>query len=480
VREPGFAGRSGLSSDELDAVWSPDGESVIFVATTGKNRAAYDFYSTHLYQVQANGGEPRPLTRGEDGYSRPAFSPDGKHLYCSISKRAGNPYSLDRIARLAWPAPGEPAILTATLDRSAGGFALTSDSKTVYFTAEDAGHEQLYSVPAAGGEVRQVSALSQGVYTNLAIPAASASPVLLANWESAVNPAEVVRIDAAKGDHRFLTRFNEQSVAAIDWPPLRHFWFTSKRGKRIHNLITLPPGFDENKKYPLLVLIHGGPHNMWRDQITLRWNYHLLAEPGFVILMTNYTGSTGFGEKFAQDIMGDPLMGPGEEINEAADEAIRLFKFIDGTRQAAGGASYGGHLANWLQATTTRYRCLISHAGLINLESQWGTSDIIYHREVGAGGPVWEQGKIWREQNPIRLAKNFRTPILLTVGENDFRVPLNQTIENWSVLQRLQVPSRLIVFPEENHWIQKGENSRFFYREVHAWLKKYLMNGGQN
>ena len=160
---------------------------------------------------------------------------------------------------------------------------------------------------------------------------------------------------------------------------------------------------------------------------------------------------------------------------EAADEAIRRFAFIDGTRQAAGGASYGGHLANWLQATTTRYKCLISHAGLINLESQWGTSDGIYHREVNNGGPPWEQGPVWREQNPIRYAAKFRTPILLTVGERDFRVPLNQTLENWSVLQRLRIPSRLIVFPEANHWIQRGEDSRFFYQEVHAWLGKHLL-----
>ena len=213
---------------------------------------------------------------------------------------------------------------------------------------------------------------------------------------------------------------------------------------------------------------------MWRDQFFLRWNYHLLAQPGYVVLLTDYTGSTGYGEKFAQAIQGDPFIGPAADINEAADEAVRLYPFIDGTRMAAGGASYGGHLANWLQATTTRYKALISHAGLINLESQWGTSDIIWHREVNNGGPVWEQGKVWREQNPIRFAKNFRTPILLTVGENDFRVPLNQTLENWSVLQRLRIPSRLIIFPEENHWIQKGENSRFFYKEVHAWLGKYL------
>jgi dipeptidyl aminopeptidase/acylaminoacyl peptidase len=327
-------------------------------------------------------------------------------------------------------------------------------------------------MPAAGGEARPGVETRIGVYTSVQAPLQGR--FLIGLWSSATNPAEVVRIEPETHSHKLLTEVNVAKAAEIDWKPLQHFWFTSAGGRKIHNMVALPPNFDENKKYPLLVLIHGGPHTMWRDEITLRWNYHLLAAPGYVVLLTNYTGSTGFGEKFAQDMQGDPLKGPGQELNQAADEAIKRYPFIDASRQCAGGASYGGHLANWLQASTTRYRCLISHAGLINMESQWGTSDSIYHREVMAGGPVWEQGPVWREHNPIRFAKNFKTPILLTVGENDFRVPLNQTLENWSVLQRLQIPSKLIVFPEANHWILKPEDSRFFYNEVHKWLAGYL------
>src|SRR5207237_5795754 len=165
------------------------------------------------------------------------------------------------------------------------------------------------------------------------------------------------------------------------------------------------------------------------DDTTLRWNSPHLAKPGYIILMTNYTGSTGFGEKFGQAIQGDPLKTPGEEINQAADEAVKRFPFIDGTRMAAAGASYGGHLANWLEATTTRYKCLISHAGLSSLQTQWGTSDFIYGRELELGGPYWEGAAIWREQSPTTYAKNFKSPILLSVGEHDFRVPMNNTLE---------------------------------------------------
>ena len=474
------AGRGFSVGDNLGATWAPDGKSVLFVASTNSDVAAYANTFSHIFQVPVAGGEPVQITSGENSFGSPTFTPDGKSLYCRITPENDKVYNLTRIASLPWPSPGQPTVITGSFDRSVGSFAFTPDGQTIYLLAEEAGNEKLFMVPASGGSVQLAMDMTRGVYTNLAIPAKAPSTMIFANWESAINPSEIVKIDTAGKTHEWLTEFNVGRAQQIDWQPLRHFWFTSKAGKRIHSMMALPPNFDENKKYPLFVLIHGGPHGMWRDQYFLRWNYHLIAQPGYIVLLTDFTGSTGYGEKFAREIQGDPFIGPSTEINEAADEAIKQFKFIDPAQQAAGGASYGGHLANWLQATTTRYKCLVSHAGLINLESQWGTSDGIYHREVNNGGPVWEQGKVWREQNPIRFAKNFRTPMLLTIGENDFRVPLNQTLENWSVLQRLRIPSRLIVFPEENHWIQKGENSRFFYQELHSWLKTYIgaPNGG--
>ncbi len=472
--EPGFGGRRDAQGGELlDVVWAPDGRSLVFVATTEANAAAYSLVSTHLFQVALSGGEPRRLTSGRDSYRRPAFSPDGRSLYCLHERYTGRIYNLERLARFGWPEVGPPRVITEGWDRSVTSFAVAPDNQAVYLLAEEAGHEKPFVVPAAGGAVKPLFPVTSGVYTNLAIPPSAPTTILLANWESAVSPAEVVRIELS-GGHKALTEFNAERVAQLDWQPLRHFWFTSRRGKPIHSMLALPPAFDESKRYPLVVLMHGGPHTMWRDQFVLRWNYHLLAAPGYVVLLTNYTGSTGFGERFAQEIQGDPFRGPAEEINQAAEEAARRFPFIDAARQCAAGASYGGHLANWMQATTTHYRCLISHAGLINLESQWGASDLIYHRELAAGGPPWEQGRVWREQNPIRYARNFRTPVLLTVGERDYRVPLSQTLEYWSVLQRLRIPSRLVVFEEANHWILRGEDSRLFYQEVHAWLEKYL------
>jgi dipeptidyl aminopeptidase/acylaminoacyl peptidase len=474
VKEAGFAGRNAEGSrEDIDADWSSDGESIVFSATAKRNSAAYAEYPIDLYRISARGGDPQIVTRGEGEYSRPQFSPDGKTLFAVFNENNGKVYNLGRIVRFDWPSMSNRKIVNdAPFDRSTGSYAITSDNKMIYFTAEDSGLEKIYVVPASGGETKIALEPQRGVYTRLA--SAANAPVLIATWGSSIDPAEVVRIDPATKTHRNLTSFNVDAARNIDWQPPRHFWFASKRGKQIHNFIVLPPAFDESKKYPLFVLIHGGAANMWRDDISLRWNYHLLAKPGYVLLMTNYTGSTGFGEKFARDIQGDVLKGPGDEINEAADEAVKRFPFIDGSRMAAGGASYGGHLTNWLEATTTRYKCLVSHAGLSSLQTQWGSSDVIYGRELALGGPYWEGAAIWREQSPTTYAKNFKTPILLSVGEHDFRVPMNNTLEMWAALQRQRVPSRLLVWPDENHWILNPENSRIFYKEVADWLAKWL------
>ena len=478
VAGPGFSGAFTNSAQDLGPVWAPDGKSIVFSATDVRNQSAYANVISHLYVADIAGGEPRRITDGRDSYGKPMFRPDGKALYALQEANGPRIYNLDRLVTFDWPALGPPKVVTSTFDRSVGGVAFTPDSKTLYITAEDAGLEKLFTAAAAGGPVREVGSMTTGTYTGLTIPKAAPRAILLGNYESATHPGEVVRIDPQTAERTLLTNFNVERASKIDLPAVQHFTFTSGRGKKIHSMMVVPPAFDPSKKYPLFVAMHGGPHSMWRDQWVTRWNYHLIARPGYVVLLTDYTGSTGYGEKFAQDVQGDPLAGPASEINEAADHAIKQYAFIDGTRQAAGGGSYGGHLANWMQATTTRYKCLISHAGLINLESQWGTSDVIYHREAGMGGPVWEGGKLWSEQNPIRFAKNFKTPILLTVGENDFRVPLNQTLENWSVLQRMKVPSKLIVFPDANHWISKPEDSRFWFSQVHEWLARYLQPDG--
>ena len=271
-----------------------------------------------------------------------------------------------------------------------------------------------------------------------------------------------------------LTNFNADKVAPLDAPPPVHFWFTAKNGKRIHNIMFLPPQFDEHKRYPLVIFPHGGPNAMSKDAFSTRWNSYLLASPGYVVLETNYTGSTGFGEKFTDDIEKDVLRGPANEILEAIVEAAHRYPYIDDQRQAAAGASYGGYLMNWFNGHTNQFKCIVAHAGAINNESQYGVNDGGWDRELRMGGPIWEKNGQWNDQSPIRYSGSFRTPTLITQGELDYRVPINESMTTFKILQRRKVPSRLVVFPDEGHWILKGENSRVHMQEVLAWLQRYL------
>jgi dipeptidyl aminopeptidase/acylaminoacyl peptidase len=478
ARTAGFSGRQTETGTTLAPLWSPDGQEVIFTATTERWNAAFAHVGYHIYRMPAGGGaDPRPVTAASGVYEDPDFAPDGKALFFRYAPEDGEIYHLGRLQRIPWPAGGEPTLVARDFDRDVAQYAFTPDSRTVYLLVPEAANENLYRVPAAGGKPERLIAPERGGYTALVGARTAKHPVLIAIYGSAISPPELVRIDPTARRHTNLTRINTTAAAGIDWSPLENFYFTSARGRNIHNLIVRPPAFDAARKYPLLVLIHGGAASNNPDQIGLRWNYHLLAAPGYVVLMTDYTGSTGFGEKFAQAIKLDPLKTPADEINQAVDEALKRYSFIDGTRMCAAGASYGGHLTNWLEATTTRYKCLISHAGEVDLTTQWGESDFNYGRELNNGGPPWADSPVWREQSPIAYGASWKTPMLLSIGERDFRVPIGNTLENWSTLQRMQVPSRLLVWPDAWHWITKPEDSRHFYQEVQQWLARYLKDG---
>src|SRR2546427_310337 len=474
----GFGGQLGNSGEDLAAAWTPDGNLVVFAATTNRGDWTHGDVVQALWVVNATASEPLRLTQGKDDYDAPQFGADGKTLYAVMTPTNEHTFNNRRLVAWAWPHAGNtaPRVIAGGAAHSVGTYTPAPDNHTVFFLAEDAGHTRLFRAPAPEGMEQEVGRMTSGTFGSLQVATGPtrAAPRMAAVWESATNPPEIVRIDPATGRWTPLTQFNSERAARIDWQPLRDFWFTSGRGKRIHSFYALPPGFDSTRSYPLFVMIHGGAANMWTDNFGLRWNPHLLGAPGYVVLMTDYTGSTGYGEKFSQDIQFDPLEGPANDLNEAADTALKRFRFLDATRQIAGGASYGGHLTNWLAVTTTRYRALVSHAGEWDLETQWATSDFNYDRERNVGGPPWENHPIWRTQSPMRRAAQLHTPVLVSVGERDFRVPMNNALEFWTALQRQQIPSRLIIWPEENHWILKGEDSRFFYKEVAAWFARWL------
>lgn len=479
VARPGYAGVLRLAGESLKPEWTPDGQALVISATQNLDDAAHSPTIYQLYRLPLAGGEPQALTTGADWSCQAAkFAARGNALYGQCEAVTEFAYNLTEIARFEWPKSGaaedfaaDPHILTAGFDRAVVDMTLSRDGRTVYFTAMDEGRVRLFSVPAAGrGTVSALDRASGGVYAG----PQPAGRALVARWEDDTRPAELVRVDTGSGRHERLTAFNTDRAAVLDRPPFLEFWFESSLGRRIHSFVTLPPGFDENEKYPVITLIHGGPHASSLQADHIRWSPHLLAAAGYVVIQTDYTGSVGYGVEFSRAIQGDPLKTPGDELVEALDEAIRIYPFIDEERQAAAGASYGGHLINWLQGTTTRFRTLVGHAGLVDLEGQWSTSDAVYHREINAEGPPWSDSPIWTEQSPSSYAANFSTPMLLTIGEKDYRVPLNQTIAAWTYLQRKQVPGRLLVFHDADHWIMKGAEARYYWEELHAWLDRWL------
>lgn len=455
-----------------EASWHPDNATIVFSATIDLHVQAYRESTDQLYSVNILGNDFKTLLRSNSlSYGNPKFSKDGKYLFCKQAENNnGQLYNAEQLVRYDWPLLTNVRNIAEDLDRPINAFNVADP--WIFLEVEDRGRDVIHRCSLDGSGLQPWSQMQSGSVHHLST--SLGRPLVFAcNVESVQAPAEVLLL-SEEGKAESTSTFNQAGLDSLALSSYETFWFTSTRGKKIRNLMILPPHFDSLKKYPLFVVIHGGPAGSWKENWSYRWNYHLLAKPGYIVLLTDFTGSTGYGEKFSQDIKWDPFKGPADEINEAATFAIRRYRFIDGTRQAAGGASYGGHLANWMQATTSHYKCLISHAGLVNSISQWGTSDAIFQRELMNNGTPWSNSKLWKEQNPLYYADRFKTPMLVTVGELDYRVPVNNSIENWNILQRMRVPSKLIVFPEENHWILKAENSRFFYKEVHAWLKQYL------
>jgi dipeptidyl aminopeptidase/acylaminoacyl peptidase len=460
------------ASRALQPVWSPDGQEIVFVAGTNQDAMMREDVPSRLFRMK-KGQEPVAFGGAAESYSEPAFSPDGhvlitKHQNAST---AAHPYTLTRLARFDWPSASGQRLLTAALDRGVGGFTIAPDSGSVLFDAQDSGFTQLFRVAVAGGAPARLFEVKEGNYGS---PAQAAGGVIVATYVASTQPTEIVRVDAAAGTHKLLTDANRAVLDALDLPKPEHFWFTAKNGKRIHSVIYFPPQLDRAKKYPLLVMPHGGPNAMDGDSFSTRWNAHLLTSPGYVLVQTNYTGSTGFGEKFADDIERDVLRGPALEVLEGAQEAVKRYPFIDATRQASLGASYGGYLMNWFNGHTNQFRCLVIHAGASNNESQYGVNDGGIGREWRMGGPVWEAKGQWMDQSPFRYAANWKTPALITQGELDFRVPLNESITTFKLLQRQGVAARILTFPDEGHWILKGENSRRHVSEILGWLQKYL------
>jgi dipeptidyl aminopeptidase/acylaminoacyl peptidase len=361
---------------------------------------------------------------------------------------------------------GAVRTLTEALDRHVESFAWSADSRTLFFAASEAGRQPIFAVPAAGGPVRRVA---EGTFDDVQ---AAADGALVATRVSLTHPAEVHRIDPS-GRSTALTHANEALLATFGLLPGESVTYRGAAGKDVMAWIVKPPGFDAARKYPLLVLIHGGPQSVWPDGWSFRWNAQVFASAGYVVFMPNPRGSIGWGQEFIDDVNADWGGRAYEDILRGTDFAEAL-PYVERGRTAAAGASYGGYLINWIAGHTDRYRALVSHDGLFDLVSMYGSTEELWFVDWEFKGPFWEHPELYARWSPSQHVKNFKTPTLVIHGEQDHRVPLEQGLGMFTALQRRGVPSRLVVFPDENHWVLKPANSVRWYGEVLAWLEKWM------
>ena len=453
-----------------DLNFSPDSKEICFTAVTDPVEAT----STNgdLFVVPVAGGEAKRITtqKGFDG--EPTYSPDGKYIAYHAQLTPG--YESDRWRVMLYDrATGKIENLTEGFDRSADELLWSADSKTIYFTAEDETQKPIYALAAhAGAEPKKLIADSY----NSEITLSSDGKTLVFGRTSLTYPAEIFAASSDGSGVRQITHQNDGILASLIMNEPETFWFEGAGGTHVQAMLIRPPDFDATEKYPLLVLLHGGPETMWSNAWGYRWNAQVFSAPGYVTLMINRRGSTGHGQKFTDEIAGDWGGKAYVDIMDGVDYALKKYPYIDGARMAAAGGSYGGYLADWIATHTGRFKAIISHAGVYDLNSMYATEELWFEEHDMQGTP-WTNPEGYHKWAPATYAAElgkFKTPMLVIDGELDFRVPYTQSLELFNTLQRQDVPSKLVIFPDEGHWVLKPQNSRFWYKTFLDWLATYL------
>ena len=456
--------------------FAPDSRTICYIAITDPVEATST--NADLFEIDAHGGMPKRLTTNPGFDGAPAYSPDGTRIAYRSQARAG--YESDKWRLMVYDrTSGTSTSLTDAFDRSADTPAWSSDGASIYFNAEDRGEMPLLVIPASGGTPRVLTPNSFNgefdVRGDAVVVARSslASPVELFGLTT-VRPSS----DHGEAEERALTHHNAQLLGQLDLAKPESFTFRGAGGVDVQGFLVRPPAFDAAKKYPVVMLLHGGPQTMWGDTWSYRWNAQTFAAQGYVVVMINRRGSTGFGQKFTDDIANDWGGKAFTDVMSGLDFVLGKYSFTDRQRVGAAGASYGGYLIDWLESQAKgRFRALVSHAGVYDLSSMYGATEELWFPEHEFSGTPWTNQASYEKWSPSTYVLEFgkyKTPTLVVAGEQDFRVPYTQSLEFFTALQRQGVPSKLVLFPDEGHWILKPKNSSFWYSEVLGWLGAHL------
>ncbi len=454
-------------------VFSPDSTQVSYVSNSDPDLSTST--NSDLFTVAAAGGQAKRITNNPGGDEGPVYSPDGKYLAYRTQIRGGYESDQWRLAILDLQA-GTMNTLTDSLDRWVESYTWSPDSTRIFFTIDDHGSTPLLMIPAGGGPIRTIA---QGPTSISAVQFTSDAKAMIYAEQSGSKPVEINKAMSTGGSGVPLTHLNDGVLDGYQLTPLEKVSVDGADGAKIESFIVKPPGFDLANKYPVLFMIHGGPEGDWGESWSYRWNAQVFAAAGYIVVMPNPHGSVGYGQSFTDAVNGDWGGRAYDDIMATVDYVSNL-PYVDKDRMVAAGASYGGYMIDWILGHTDRFKALVTHAGVFDLRSEALTTEELWFPKWEFQGMPWENPELYQKWSPSSYIKNFKTPTLVTHGELDYRVPIGQGQQLFTALQQMKIPSKLVQFPDEGHWILKPQNSQFWYSTVLDWLNQYTKPLGVN
>ncbi len=454
-----------------DYAFSPDSKELIFARNTDKVEATST--NADIFTIPVTGGEARRITEKNLAADlSPVYSPDGRFVAYRAQSKPG--FESDRWQLMLYDRKtNETRSLTAQLDTNVESIAFTQDGKTIFLTGLERGRQLVYTVPTAGGAISKL--ITDGFNDDVKVSADGKT--IIFTRSTATMPTEIFRANADGSNVTQLTKTNESFMAPFGLKPAEEVMWDGAGGTKISGYIVKPANFSPSKKYPLLVLIHGGPQSAFNNSWGYRWNPQVFASAGYVVLMPNPRGSLGFGQQFVDEISGDWGGKAYTDIMNGVAHVLGL-GYVDKERIGAAGASYGGYMVNWIEGHNDdprfQFKTLVSHAGIFNTAAMAAATEEQWFTDWEFKGTAWENPQLYERWSPHLFVKNFKTPMLVVHGELDYRVPVGEGLQLFTALQRRGIESRLMYFPDEGHWIMKPQNSVLWYNTVLDWLGKYL------
>ena len=462
---------------QVDYAFSPDSKELAFARNTDKDEAR----STNgdIFLVSVAGGEARRITGDNPANdSSPVYSPDGKYIAYRAQSKAG--FEADRWRLMLFDRKtGQSHSLTEQFDASVESFTFSPDGQRIYLSALDQGRQPVYELSIAGGPGKKL--INDGF--NDEVQVSVDGKTLVFTRQSLSRPVDIYKANSIGAGVTQLTKTNDALLSDFNLKPAEEISWDGAGGVRVYGFLTKPANFTAAKKWPLIVLIHGGPQGAWNDSWSYRWNPQLFAAAGYVVLSPNPRGSTGYGQRFVDEISGD---WGGKVYTDILNGVayVAAMPYVDRDRIGAAGGSYGGYMANWIEGhnndSRVKFGALVSHAGVYNLTSMYGATEELWFPEWEFKGTPWTNPEMYAKWSPHMFVKEFKTPMLVIHGELDYRVPVGEGLQLFTALQRQGVESKLLVYPDEGHWVLKPQNSELWYNTVLEWFDNHLKPKAQS